>query len=115
MLVSFAGLALSGSRFQVLPKAYSTFNVLNDPFVGVALRWRAFRTVAQAGVSALFVFVIVAGLFGQQQAGSNIATLSHVRCSSPSAVPSSTIRIRIAPPETDRIDPGPILGSVHAG
>jgi hypothetical protein len=75
MLVSFAGLALSGSRFQVLPKAYSTFNVLNDPFVGVALRWRAFRTVAQAGVSALFVFVIVAGLFGQQQAGSNIATL----------------------------------------
>jgi polyferredoxin len=73
--VSFAGLALARSRLDTNPAAYRTFDLLGEPFIRLALRWRAVRSAAQGLVGALFVFVIAAGLFGQQQGGSNIATL----------------------------------------
>jgi polyferredoxin len=75
MLVSFAGLALAGPRLESDPGSYRTLDVLRDPLVRVALRWPATRSLAQAVTIALFLFIIVAGLFGAQQGGSNIATL----------------------------------------
>lgn len=75
LLVSFAGLAVWGGRLHAHAGSYRTLDLLSDPFVRVTLRWRAMRTIAQLVVGALFVFVIAAGLFGQQQAGSNIATV----------------------------------------
>ncbi len=75
MLVSFAGLALGRPRLTTDPATYRTVDLLGDPFIGLALRWPAVRSAAQTVVVVVFLFVIVAGLFGRQQAGSNIATL----------------------------------------
>jgi polyferredoxin len=75
LLVSFAGLVLAGGRLDARSGSYRTFDLLRDPIVRLTLRWPAMRTIAQGFVAALFVLVIGAGLFGQQQAGSNIATL----------------------------------------
>lgn len=75
LLVSFAGLAVAGPRLQMSPSTYGTVDLLRDPIIGVALRWRATRILAQGVVVALFVLVIAAGLFGRQQGGTNIATV----------------------------------------
>lgn len=75
LLVSFTGLALAGPRLQRNPSSYQTIDLMRDPIISVALRWRATRFVGQAIVAALFVLVIAAGLFGRQQGGTNIATV----------------------------------------
>lgn len=74
MLVSFAGLALTGQRRASLD-AYRKLDLLEWPTVRLLLAWPAFRVAAQAVVVALFLLVIAAGLFGRQQGGSNIATV----------------------------------------
>lgn len=45
------------------------------PGLGALLRWPAFRPLCQIAVVALFVTIIVAGLFGEQIASRNIAPL----------------------------------------
>lgn len=75
MTISFAALALSGRSRPARVPTYRTFDLLRLPPVQAALYWRPFRFLAQAFVVLLFLLVIVAGLYGHQQAGSNIATL----------------------------------------
>ena len=75
LLVSFAGLALVGPRLATSSASYRTVDILRDPLVETALKWRAVRSASQLFVVALFLLVIAAGLFGQQQGGSNIATV----------------------------------------
>lgn len=75
MLVSFTGLALSRPRLGSADRPYWTYDLLRGTFIGLMLRWPAFRTIAQGVMVTIFLFVIVAGLFGQQQGGSNIATM----------------------------------------
>ena len=74
MVASWAGLALLGSGGGAT-RPYYTFDILSIPLLNRALHSRVFRFAAQAFVSFLFVLVIIAGLFGSQQAGSNIATI----------------------------------------
>lgn len=74
LLASFAGLVVAGRRGGS-PGDYATVNLLDWPMVRLLLGWRAFRVAAQATTAALFVLVILAGLFGRQQGGSNIATV----------------------------------------
>jgi polyferredoxin len=79
MLVSFAALAATSARPAAARAssevAYPVSNLLDRPMLGLLLGWRAFRTFLQAIVAAIFVLVILAGLFGRQQGGSNIATV----------------------------------------
>lgn len=73
MLVSFAGLVLRPAVVAAGPAR--TFDLLQLAPVRRALRWRPFRFLLQGSVAAVFLFIIVAGLFGRQQAGGNIATV----------------------------------------
>jgi polyferredoxin len=74
MVLSWTSVAMLGTGSGTVG-AYRTFDVLSIPAVNRALKSRSFRFVVQSVLVFLFVFVIVAGLFGQQQAGSNIATI----------------------------------------
>lgn len=67
-------LAFAGPRTRVTG-AYPTLDLLRTWPIGRLLRWRPFRVVLQVLFAGLFLLVIVAGLFGNQQPGSNAATV----------------------------------------
>ncbi len=73
MVASWAGFALVGDGSS--PTSYATFDLTRLAPVNRLLHTRAFRFLVQAAMVSLFLLVIVAGLFGRQQAGSNIATI----------------------------------------
>ena len=73
-------LLLSGAALPIAwpasaPGPYPTVNLLQFTLVSRALHSRGFRFATQLLTVCLFALVIVAGLFGQQQGGSNIATV----------------------------------------
>ncbi|HUU33656.1 MAG TPA: hypothetical protein VMW48_06305, partial [Vicinamibacterales bacterium] len=72
---SFAALAVLGPDPTAAASAYPTRDVARIRAVRRVLLWRPFRVIVQAVFVVLFLFVIVAGLFGRQQAGTNIATV----------------------------------------
>lgn len=72
MLVSFAGLAVSGPSSH---GPYARHDLLSVGAIRRVLLWRPFRFLAQGVCATLFVFAILAGLFGRQQAGSNASTV----------------------------------------
>lgn len=75
MAVSFAGLVIVDPTPAPEPPAYSTCDLLRFPVIRRVLLWRPFRLILQGITVALFLLVIAAGLFGRQQAGTNIATV----------------------------------------
>ena len=74
LVLSWAAVGLLGAGAGA-PAQYATFDLLTIPIANRALHSRSFRFVVQSAVAALFVFVLVAGLFGSQQSGANIATI----------------------------------------
>jgi polyferredoxin len=74
LAVSVAALAWTGSA-RATGEDYVRWDLLRVGPIRRVLLWRPFRFLMQAGFALLFVFVIVTGLFGRQQAGSNAATV----------------------------------------
>jgi polyferredoxin len=76
LLVSFAGLAFTNpTPARADGGGYATWDLLRIGTVRRVLLWRPFRFGLQATFAILFLFVIVTGLFGRQQAGTNAATV----------------------------------------
>jgi hypothetical protein len=72
--VSVVGFAAAGTRRAPVGGS-RTFDVLRVPVVGALLRWRPFRFILQVVFAGVFLLIIAAGLFGDQQPGSNAATV----------------------------------------
>jgi polyferredoxin len=75
MTISFAALILAGGGRPAAMPIYPTFDLLRLRPVSAVLHWRPFRFLAQGAVVSLFLLVIVAGLYGRQEPGANVATL----------------------------------------
>lgn len=73
MLLSFAALSLRAPA--AVTAASWSFDLLEVPLMRRALRWRPFRFIVQGSVAAVFIVLIVAGLFGRQEGGKNVATV----------------------------------------
>ena len=80
MVLSWTAVGLLGSSAGG-SSGYATFDLLTVPSINRALHSRSFRFAAQTVFVFFFVLVIVAGLFGSQQSGSNIATVLTWTCS----------------------------------
>jgi ferredoxin len=75
LVVSFVGLVALEPRLAASSGRYWTFDLLSVPLFARMARSRILRFAFQATFAALFIFVIIAGLFGKQQGGANIASI----------------------------------------
>lgn len=75
LAVSFAALLFLDPAPASAAARYPTRDLLAFAGVRRVLLWRPFRLMLQIVSVGLFLFVIVTGLFGRQQAGTNLATV----------------------------------------
>ena len=74
MFAAWAGLSIIAPLVDTLAPSFA-IDILRVPAIGRFVRSRPARFAAQGAVALLFVLVILAGLFGRQQSGANIATI----------------------------------------
>lgn len=78
VIITFLLLAMLGEPKRNIKKTnerwkYARFELTSWPPLKRLVKWRGFQPMLQAPVVALFLLVIAAGLFGNQEAGRNIA------------------------------------------